>query len=79
VDQIKYVEISKMSSKIDLIILNGLKYVIWSPNMETLLKSKGLWKYTKTVIPDLMDNPMNIIVDGKKDEIVEVIMTYILQ
>jgi hypothetical protein len=66
-----------MASKIDPVVLNGSNYAIWAPDMETLLKSKGLWKYTKTVIPDPMDDQMKFVVDGKKDEVVGVITTYI--
>jgi hypothetical protein len=40
-----------MASKIDIVILNGSNYVVWEPNMETLLKSKGLWQYMKTTTP----------------------------
>jgi hypothetical protein len=66
-----------MASKIDLVILNGSNYVVWAPDMETLLKSKGLWKYMKTVILDPIDDQEKFIVDGNKDEVVGVIMTYI--
>jgi hypothetical protein len=45
--------------------------------METLLKRKGLWKHTKTMIPYPIDDQAKFIVDGKKDEFVGVIMTYI--
>jgi hypothetical protein len=45
--------------------------------METLFKSKGLWQYSKTVIPVLTNNQMKFDVDIKKDEVVGVIMTYI--
>jgi hypothetical protein len=72
-------QISKMASKIDLVVLNGLNYVIWAPNMETLLKSKGLWQYTKVVILDLKDDQVKFVVDGKKDEAIGVITTYISQ
>jgi hypothetical protein len=58
-------------------VLNGSNYVVWAPDMETLLKSKGLWKYMKTVIPDPTDDQEKFVVDGKKDEVVGVIMTYI--
>jgi hypothetical protein len=44
-----------MASKIDAIALNGSNYTIWAPYMETLLKCKGLWKYTKVVIPYPID------------------------
>jgi hypothetical protein len=45
-----------MASKIDPIVLNGSNYAVWAPDMETLLKSKGLWQYTKVVIPDPTDD-----------------------
>jgi hypothetical protein len=45
--------------------------------METLLKIKGLWQYRNFVIPDLMDDHMTFVFKGNKDEVVEVIMTYI--
>jgi hypothetical protein len=47
--------------------------------METLLKIKGLWKYTNTAIPDPTDDQMKFIVDGKNNEVVGFIMTYISQ
>ena len=55
-----------MASKIDLVILDGLNYVIWEPNMETLLKIKGLWKYMKIAILDPMDDQVKFITNGKK-------------
>jgi hypothetical protein len=67
-----------MASKIDPVILNESNYAIWVPDMETLLKSKIPWKYTITMIPYPTHNQENYIVDGKKDEVVGVIMTYIL-
>jgi hypothetical protein len=45
--------------------------------METLLKSKGLWHYTKTEIPDLVNDQMKFVVNIKKDEAVGFIPTYI--
>lgn len=45
-----------MDSKIDPIILDGLKYSIWVIDMETLLKRKGLYQYTKIIIPNSMDD-----------------------
>jgi hypothetical protein len=48
-----------MASKIDPIVLNGSNYAVWAPDMETLLKSKGLWKYTKVAIPDPTDASKN--------------------
>ena len=32
-----------MDSMIETIVLDGLKYVVWEIDMETLLKGKGLW------------------------------------
>jgi hypothetical protein len=66
-----------MASKIDLVVLNGSNYTIWAPDMETLLKSKGLWQYMKIVIQDPIDDHEKSVVDNKKDEVVGVIMTYI--
>jgi hypothetical protein len=41
-----------MALKIDHVAFEWIKLcTIWEPDMETLLKSKGLWKYMKTVIP----------------------------
>jgi hypothetical protein len=45
-----------MASNIDPVIMNGSNYVVWAPDMETLLKSKGLWNYMKTMIPDPTDD-----------------------
>jgi hypothetical protein len=66
-----------MDSKINPVILKGSNYAVWALDMETLLKSKGLWKYTKTMIPYLTNDQAKFIVVGKKDEVVGVIMTYI--
>jgi len=75
--QIKYVKILKRDLKIDIVVLSGSNYVVWAPDMETLLKSKGPWKYTKTAILVPTDDYMKLTVNGKKDEVVGVIMTYI--
>jgi hypothetical protein len=50
-----------MDLKIDPIVLNGSNYAVWEPDMETLLKSKGLWKYTKIVIPDPTDDQKSLL------------------
>jgi len=42
-----------------------------------LFKRKGLWQYTKVVIPDPTDDYAKFVVDGEKDEAVGVIMRYI--
>jgi hypothetical protein len=68
-----------MDSNINLIILNVSNYAIWEPNMETLLNSKGMWKYMKSMILDPINDQTNFIVDGKKDKVVGVITTYISQ
>ena len=44
--------------------------------MEMLVKSKGLWKYTKTTILDQTSNQDKFSIDRKKDEVCGVIMTY---
>ena len=56
--------------------MNGSNYALWALDMETLLKSKGLWKYTNIVILDPIDDHKKFIVDGKKDEYVGLIVTY---
>jgi hypothetical protein len=45
--------------------------------MENLLESKGPWKYTKTLILYPTYDWDKFVIDGKKDEDVGVIMTYI--
>lgn len=45
--------------------------------METLMERKGLQQYTKTTILDLKDDQAKFVIDGKKDDVVEVITTYI--
>ena len=67
-----------MASNIGLAVLNGLNYVVWALEKETMLKRKGLWQYKKVLIQDLIDNKENLVVNGKKDEAVMVITTYIL-
>ena len=66
-----------MASKIDPIVLNGSNYAVWTLDMEILLKSKGLWQYTKVAILDPIDVHEKFVVDGKKDEVVGVITSYI--
>ena len=66
-----------MDSKIDLSILDGLNYVSWVTSMETLLKSKGISQYTKAMIPNPSNDLSMSVVDGKKDEDVGLITTYI--
>ena len=66
-----------MASKIDTIILDGINYTILAPDMETLMKIKWIWKYTKTTISDLSNEQLKFIINGKKDEAIEVITTYI--
>jgi len=66
-----------MASKIDHVIMNGSSYEVWEPDMETILKSKGLWPYTKTVIPYPTNDQETLVINGKKDKAVGIIMTYI--
>jgi hypothetical protein len=40
-------------------------------------KSTRMWKYMKVVIPDPTNSQTKFLVDGKKDEFVGVITTYI--
>jgi hypothetical protein len=57
-------------------VLNGQNYGIWAQDMETLLKNKALWQFTETMVLDLKDRQHKFIIDGKKVEVVGVIMTY---
>lgn len=41
--------------------------------MEHLLKSKGIWKYMKTLIPYPSYDQSKFVIDGKKDEAIGVI------
>ena len=59
-----------MTSKKEALVLNGRNYAIYAPYMENLLKIKGLWKYMKASIKNLMDVDAIFIIDGKKDEAV---------
>jgi hypothetical protein len=43
--------------------------------MDTLLKIKWLWKYTKANVPDPKDDQVNFFIDGKKYEVIGVITT----
>jgi hypothetical protein len=45
--------------------------------MEIIPKRKVLWKYTNIMIPNPTDDQEILIVDGKKDEDLGVITTYI--
>jgi hypothetical protein len=67
-----------MASKIDQVLMNRSNYAVWAPDMETPLKSKILCQYTKIVIPYSTDDQTKFSVDGKKDEVVGFITTYIL-
>jgi hypothetical protein len=68
-----------MDLKIDPVVLNGSNYAVWEPYMETLLKRKGLCQYVKVGILDPTDDHAKFIVDGKNDEALGVITTYILR
>jgi hypothetical protein len=52
-----------MDLKINPVIMNGSNYTLWELDIETLLKSKGLWKYTNTVIPYPIDDQKKFVVD----------------
>jgi hypothetical protein len=65
-----------MALKIDPLVLNGSNYLVWDSYMETLLKSKGVWKYTKVAIPDPIDALEKKFIDGKKEKVLGVITTY---
>jgi hypothetical protein len=45
--------------------------------IENFLKGKALWQFTKNIMPNLEDEHKNFMVNGKKDEAIRVIMTYI--
>jgi len=45
--------------------------------MKTLLNIKALYHFTKTMVPNSKDDQQKILIDGKKDEVVVVIMAYI--
>ena len=45
--------------------------------MEALLKNKTLWQFTKTMISYLKDDQQKFVINGKKDEVVGLISTYI--
>ena len=66
-----------MSSKLELLTLNGHNYGFWAQDMETLLKIKGLWKYIKYRIPNTKNDQKKFIIDYNKNDVVGVIMTYI--
>jgi hypothetical protein len=66
-----------MDSNINPLVMNRSNYAVWEPHMETLLKSKGLFQYMKTVILDPTDDQEIFYVDGKKDEAIGIITTYI--
>jgi hypothetical protein len=66
-----------MAWNIDPIVLNKSNYAVWAPDMETLLKSKGMWWYMNIMIPDPTNNHAKFVVDGEKDEAVGFITNYI--
>jgi hypothetical protein len=45
--------------------------------MEMLLKSRALWQFTRAMVPDPKDYYNKFIINGKKDEAIGVINTYI--
>jgi len=59
--------------------MNGHNYGMWAQDMESLLKSKVLWSFTKTMIPNLKDDKHKFVIDGRKDEVLGVITTYIFR
>ena len=60
-------------------ILNGNNYGIWAQNMETLLKSKILWQFTKATIVGSKDDQHKFIFDKKKDGDIRVNTTHMLK
>ena len=57
-------------------VLNDDNCEIWTQDMEKLLKSKVLWHFTKTMIPNKKYDEQNIVIDGKKDDAIEFITNY---
>ena len=57
--------------------MNGHDYATCVPDMETLLKIKGLWKYNNVSISYLTNDQAKFVIDKNKDEAIGVIMTYI--
>jgi hypothetical protein len=51
-----YMYINIMCSKVEYVILNGHNYGIWAQYMDTRLKNKVLWQFTKTMIRNLKDD-----------------------
>ena len=72
----QYVVHRKMDSRIALTNLDGLNYDIWVIDMKTLLKIKGIWKYTQVSIPYQFVDQEKFVIDGNKYEVVGVITTH---
>lgn len=68
-----------MDSKVKLVVLDGLNYIVGATNMVALLKSKGLFQYTKVYILDLSNDQEKFFIDINKYEAIGVITTYISQ
>ena len=66
-----------MASNKEHVIMNGHNYATCVPDMETLLKIKGLWKYNNVAISYLTNDQAKFFIDKNKDEAIGVIMTYI--
>jgi hypothetical protein len=57
-----------MNSKREPLVLNFHNHGIWAQDMETLLKGKALWKFTKIVVPNPKDEQQKFVIDEKKSE-----------
>jgi hypothetical protein len=63
-----------MNSKPEPVVLDGHNYGIWAQGIETLLKSKALWQFSKITVPNPKDDHHKFVIN-KKDETVGVVMT----
>jgi hypothetical protein len=66
-----------ISSKQEHMVLNGHNYGMWAQGMETLLKSKKLWYFTKPMVQDPKEELHKFIISGKNDEVIKFILVYI--
>ena len=57
--------------------LNHHNYGVLEQDMETFIKSKGLWQSIKIAVLDPNDRHQNLVTNKMKDEAVGVIVIYI--
>jgi len=58
-------------------MLNGYNYGMWTQDIKTLLNIKTLWLFIKIVVPYPKNEHEKFMVNGKKEEIISVMATYI--